>query len=82
MMIGIFLVSVNIFSAQLWSQTCKKLSPIVYEENIYFRESKASREKGNVYLPHILKTRDDFGSMDVSPRAEDYDQVDYGTFAY
>ena len=52
-MIGIFLVSVNVFSAQLWSETCKKFSPIEYLECTVFVEDDTVADR--VYLPDILR---------------------------
>ncbi len=49
----VFLVSVNVFSAQLWAETCRKFSPIVYEEVTYIREDVDQSE--DVYLPDVLK---------------------------
>ena len=52
--IGLFLVSVNIFSAQLWSETCKKFSPISYKECTLVREQDLHQPDYD-YLPDILK---------------------------
>ena len=50
---GLFLLTVNVFSAQLWSESCKRCSAIEYEQNMYLRED----EENNVYeyLPDILR---------------------------
>ena len=52
--IGLFLVSVNIFSAQLWSDTCKKFSPIEFMECTLVREQDLYQPDYD-YLPDILK---------------------------
>lgn len=53
--IGLFLVSVNIFSAQLWSDTCKKFSPIEYMHCTLVREQDLNQPEYD-YLPQILKS--------------------------
>eukprot|EP00095_Tigriopus_kingsejongensis_P008456 snap_masked-scaffold18_size714446-processed-gene-1.9 protein:Tk08456 transcript:snap_masked-scaffold18_size714446-processed-gene-1.9-mRNA-1 annotation:"hypothetical protein L798_12217" len=52
--IVLFLLAVNIFSAQLWSDTCKKFSPIDYIESTYLREDEVQNQN-HTYLPDILK---------------------------
>ena len=54
--IGIFLLSVNIYSAQLWSDTCQKLSPIEYLECTIIKEDDVEKEhkKNDIYLPEML----------------------------
>ena len=58
--IGIFLLSLNIYSAQLWSHTCDKLSPIDYLECNYMREDdmEDGNEKNDVYLPITLMSQE------------------------
>lgn len=51
--IGLFLLAVNIFSAQLWSDTCKKFSPIEFIECTYLRESE-TLSQNHVYIPDVL----------------------------
>ena len=56
--IGVFLLSLNIYSAQLWSHTCEKLSPIDYLECNYISEDDVEDEKkkNDIYLPATLMT--------------------------
>ena len=92
-MIGIFLVSVNVFSAQLWSETCKKFSPIEYLECTVFAEDATMEDR--VYLPDILKgeemerkketSEDDEKEEQDGPYASSGDELmgkngSYGTF--
>ena len=35
--LGLFFITVNIFSAQLWADTCSKCSPIEYEPCTYIK---------------------------------------------
>ena len=51
-MFGVFIVSVNVFSAQLWAETCRKISPIEYVEVTYIRDDVDQSEY--VYLPEVL----------------------------
>lgn len=59
--IGCFLLSVNIYSAQLWSDTCQKLSPIEYLECTYIREDDFGDEKkkDDIYLPITLMSQEE-----------------------
>ena len=59
--IGIFLLSLNIYLAQLWSSTCDKLSPIDYLECNYIREDdlEVGMGRNDVYLPITLMTEDE-----------------------
>ena len=87
--IGLFLVSVNIFSAQLWSDTCKKFSPIEYMECTLVREQDLNQPDFD-YVPDILQegvVRYRFfpaGEDGTTKRQEsDTDEVNsnaYGTF--
>ena len=54
--IGVFLLSLNIYSAQLWSHACEKLSPIDYLECNYIQEDDVEDEKkkNDIYLPITL----------------------------
>lgn len=54
-----FLISVNILSAQLWSSTCKKFSPIEYVECTYIRDSEVEARRDRIYLPEVLMTHDE-----------------------
>ena len=55
--IAFFLVSINVFSAQLWADTCRKFSPIEFVECIYIKDdSKLDSGKKPVYLPETLMT--------------------------
>ena len=32
MSLGLFIVTLNVCSAQIWSNTCRKISPVKYED--------------------------------------------------
>lgn len=53
-MIGIFAVCVNIFSAQFWPDTCKRVSAIEYVEATMLREDE-QYDSNFTYLPDVLK---------------------------
>lgn len=73
--IGLFLVAVNIFSAQLWSDTCKKFSPIEYLECTYLRESELHNRE-HIYLPDILKSSSEkYRQKESDLRAEEQEQA-------
>jgi hypothetical protein len=40
--IGLFVLTLNVCSAQIWSATCKKISPIKYEDIILVEDSEVS----------------------------------------
>ena len=69
-MIGIFFVCVNVFSAQLWADTCRKLSPIEYVEATVLRDD-VEYYKDVVYLPDVLNPE---------KTSEKPEQTGYGTF--
>jgi len=50
----LFIVTINIFSAQIWSYTCKKISPIKYVD-VLFMEDTEDDEHNEEYLPDVLK---------------------------
>jgi len=51
-----FLLSVNIYLAQLWADTCRKFSPIEYLECIYIQDDSRLDPGKKVYLPETLMT--------------------------
>jgi len=75
-MLFLFFCTVNVFSAQLWAQTCKKFSPIEYVECTYIREDVDAASY--VYLPEVLMDAfegdDQHGDVNAGPAG------DYGTF--
>ena len=81
--IGLFFLSVNIFSAQLWADTCKKFSPIEYRECTLVREQDLHQPDYN-YLPDILQEGFiKYRSFPADSRGEAVDNnedVSYGTF--
>jgi hypothetical protein len=38
--IGLFVLTLNVCSAQIWSATCKKISPIKYEDIILVEDAE------------------------------------------
>ena len=75
-MFGVFIISVNVFSAQLWAETCKKISPIEYVEVTYIRDDVDQSEY--VYLPEVLA--DSFAPNEENEDGQGREQ-EYGTFA-
>lgn len=51
--LALFVITINIFSAQVWAATCKKLSPIKYVDVLY-NEDMDENYKAE-YLPDVLK---------------------------
>jgi len=51
--IGLFILTLNICSAQIWSNTCRKISPIKYED-VLLGEDKDD-EHNEEYVPRVLK---------------------------
>ena len=49
----LFFVSVNVYSASLWAETCKKLNPVEFVEPIYVRKED-DNEDTKIYAPVML----------------------------
>jgi hypothetical protein len=46
--VGLFVLTLNVCSAQIWSATCKKISPIKYEDIILVEDNEVSVLKVNI----------------------------------
>lgn len=57
----LFVLTINIFSAQVWAATCKKLSPIKYVDVLYNEESEDAFK--TEYLPDVLKNTELAGTL-------------------
>ena len=80
--IMLFLLSVNIYSAQLWSDTCKKFSPIDYVESTYIRDD-FDEEKNGIYAPVTLMDDDEknkFSAYKRNRAKSTCTKNEYGTF--
>ena len=66
--IGLFLISVNIFSAQLWTETCKKFSPIDYMECTLVRY---------IYYRIVFEFIENLLKIVIYHREKDLNQPDY-----
>jgi len=51
--LALFVITINIFSAQVWAATCKKLSPIKYVDVLYNEDMDENNRPE--YLPDVLK---------------------------
>ena len=73
---GLFILTINICSAQIWSNTCKKISPIKYDDVLLANDP--DDENSKIFLPQVLKamTRDT-ESEGPSPATHN---TDYQTF--
>merc|ERR1719154_862742 len=49
----LFVITINIFTAQIWSSFCRRLSPIKYEDVLYPEDG--DDEHLQPYLPNVLK---------------------------
>ena len=47
--LGLFIISLNVCSAQIWSNTCRKISPIKYEDVMLWEDEENCHV--NIYLP-------------------------------
>jgi len=52
--LGLFLLTLMIFSAQIWSDLCKRMSPIKYVHVLY-AEDDTLEEHNEEYIPDVLK---------------------------
>ena len=51
----LFFISVNVYSASLWSETCKKLNPVEFVEGVYIKEKD---ESFKIYAPEMLMSEE------------------------
>jgi len=86
--LGLLFVSIMIFSAQIWSDFCKKMSPIKYADVLY-TEDDTDDEHDQQYIPEVLMACYPFKETEIVSAAkerikiEDDDTSDnsgYGTF--
>jgi len=83
----LFVITINIFTAQIWSSFCRRLSPIKYEDVLYLEDG--DDEHLQPYLPNVLKEPEE---SIVQQKANDQNNLgrerspsesgsgDYGTF--
>ena len=57
----LFVLTINIFTAQVWASTCKKLSPIKYVDDLYNEETEDDFK--TEYLPDVLKDTELAGTL-------------------
>ena len=56
----VFFICCNILTAQAFAQSCRKLSPIVYKEDVYVKDGGLEDGKNiPVYLPDLLMTKEE-----------------------
>ena len=78
-----FLLSANIYFAQLWADTCKKCSPIDYIENTIINEELSEQDKNSIYSPFTLMDDDEKGKYLAFKRSRARSALaknEYGTF--
>lgn len=49
----LFVITINIFTAQIWASFCRRLSPIKYEDVLYLEDG--DDEHLQPYLPTVLQ---------------------------
>jgi hypothetical protein len=82
---GLLFLSIMIFSAQIWSDFCKKMSPIKYAD-VLFTEDESDEEHQQKYIPEVLLSCYPFkdGEEEVETAAESKNEIldspGYGTF--
>jgi len=77
----LFVITINIFTAQIWSAFCRKLSPIMYEDVLYVEDD--NDEHNQSYVPPVLKDVYRGGESGVdtpAPAETSPDPASYGTF--
>ena len=73
---ALFILTLNVCSAQIWSNTCRKISPIKYEDVLLGEDGDDGHEQ--LYLPDVLKDVLPKNPRKVSSRTRA--RVDYKTF--
>ena len=53
--LSLFILTLNICSAQIWSNTCRKISPIKYEDVLLGDDPEDEHDQ--IYLPSVLKDK-------------------------
>jgi len=87
--LGLLFVSIMIFSAQVWSNFCRKMSPIKYADVLY-TEDDSEDEHGQKYIPEVLLSCYPFKETEVEPQTDETSKAEivnddatdrgYGTF--
>jgi len=86
----LFVITINIFTAQIWSSFCRRLSPIKYEDVLYL-EDGGDEDHLQPYLPTVLKEPErnivykienpqEFQNTARSPVPSENGSGEYGTF--
>ena len=50
--LALFIVTLNVCSAQIWSNTCRKISPVKYEDVMLWEDKEDGHDK--IYLPEVI----------------------------
>ena len=53
--LGLFIITLNVCSAQIWSNTCRKISPVKYEDVMLWEDKEDGHDK--IYLPKVLTSK-------------------------
>ena len=58
---GLFLLSINMYSSQFWTHTCRKFSPVKYKECFYISdwEQPVDNTDRPLYLPAALMSAEE-----------------------
>ena len=51
--LALFILTLNVCSAQIWSNTCRRISPVKYEDVLLAEDPEDEHDQ--VYLPKVLK---------------------------
>ena len=62
--LGLFIITLNVCSAQIWSNTCRKISPIKYEDVMLWEDKEDGHDK--LYLPKVLSSKNQENSVSTS----------------
>jgi len=62
--LGLFIITLNVCSAQIWSNTCRKISPIKYEDVMLWEDKEDGHDK--LYLPKVLFSKNQENSVSTS----------------
>eukprot|EP00092_Neocalanus_flemingeri_P009447 GFUD01010165.1.p1 GENE.GFUD01010165.1~~GFUD01010165.1.p1 ORF type:complete len:846 (+),score=190.82 GFUD01010165.1:77-2614(+) len=73
---ALFILTLNVCSAQIWSNTCRRISPIKYEDVLLGEDPEDEHDQ--VYLPKVLT--DSLASRRKSQPKYNKTHVDYQTF--
>ena len=74
--LALFILTLNVSSAQIWSNTCRRISPVKYQDVLLGEDPEDQHDQ--VYIPSVLK--DILHGKTQETKAHGRAPMDYRTF--